>query len=95
MGIGIAVETSDRTAAETTLKKLENLIASVSKGEVKITQKSIKNQPVTNWDIDGDAAQSLLAYSWVDDKTLIVTTGYGAIADLVPQPYVPLPAPKL
>jgi hypothetical protein len=92
MGIGIAVETSSRSAAETTLKKLGNLITSVSKGEVKITQKRIKNQPVTSWDIDGDAAQSLLAYSWLDDKTLIVTTGYGAIADLVPQPYVALPS---
>ena len=92
MGIGLAVETSDRTAAETTLNKLGNLITSVSKGEVKITQKSIKNQAVTSWDVDGDSAKSLLAYSWVDDKTLILTTGYGAIADLVPQPYVALPS---
>ena len=92
MGIGLAVETSDRKAAETTLKKLENLIGSVSKGEVKIAQKSIKNQPVTSWDVDGDSAKSLLAYSWVDNNTLILTTGYGAIADLVPQPYVPLPS---
>ncbi|MEA5593080.1 DUF3352 domain-containing protein [Rivularia sp. UHCC 0363] len=92
MGIGLAVETSDRTAAETTLNKLGTLITSVSKGEVKIIQKSIKNQPVTSWDIKGDSKQSLLAYSWVDDKTLIVTTGYGAIADLVPQPYIALPS---
>lgn len=92
MGIGLAVETSNRTAAETTLKKLENLITSVSKGEVKITQKIIKNQSVTSWDIDGDSAQSLLAYSWVDNNTLILTTGYGAITDLVPQPYVALPS---
>ncbi len=90
MGIGLAVETSDRTAAETTLKKLGSVIASVSKGEVQITQKSIKNQPVTSWDVDGDSAKSLLSYSWVDNNTLIVTTGYGAIADLVPQPYVAL-----
>ena len=90
MGIGLAVETSNRAAAENTLNKLENFIASVSKGEVKIAQKSIKNQAVTSWDVDGDSAKSLLAYSWVDDNTLIVTTGYGAIADLVPQPYVAL-----
>ncbi len=90
MGIGLAVETSNRAAAENTLNKLGNLIASVSKGEVKIAQKSIKNQAVTSWDVDGDSAKSLLAYSWVDDNTLILTTGYGAIADLVPQPYVAL-----
>jgi hypothetical protein len=90
MGIGLAVETSNRTAAENTLNKLGNLIASVSKGEVKIAQKSIKNQAVTSWDVNGDSAKSLLAYSWVDNNTLILTTGYGALADLVPQPYVAL-----
>ncbi len=92
VGIGLAVETSNRSAAETTLKKLNNLIASISKGEVKITQKNIQNKSVTSWDVDGDSAKSLLAYSWVDKNTLIVTTGYGAIADLVPQPYVALPS---
>ncbi|MEO1560265.1 MAG: DUF3352 domain-containing protein [Cyanobacteria bacterium J06632_19] len=53
---------------------------------------AIKNQAVTSWDAEGDSAKSLLAYSWVDDNTLILTTGYGAIADLVPQPYVALPS---
>ncbi|MBF2013997.1 MAG: DUF3352 domain-containing protein [Rivularia sp. T60_A2020_040] len=91
MGVGLAVETSNRTAAETTLKKLGDLIISVSKGEVKIKETNIKNQPVTSWDIDGDSNQSLLAYSWVNNNTLILTTGYGAIVDLVPEPYVALP----
>ncbi|MGB6298989.1 MAG: DUF3352 domain-containing protein [Rivularia sp. (in: cyanobacteria)] len=90
MGIGLAVETSNRVAAENTLNKLGNLIASVSKGEVKVAQKSIKNQAVTSWDVGGDSANSLLAYSWVDNNTLVLTTGYGALADLVPQPYIPL-----
>ncbi len=90
MGIGLAVETSNRVAAENTLNKLGDFIVSVSKGEVKVAQKSIKNQAVTSWDVNGDSAKSLLAYSWVDDNTLIVTTGYGALADLVPQPYVAL-----
>ncbi|MEO1428304.1 MAG: DUF3352 domain-containing protein [Cyanobacteria bacterium J06633_8] len=92
MGIGLAVQTSNRSAAENTLNKLGDLIASVSKGEVEVVQKSIKNQAVTSWDAEGDSAKSLLAYSWVDDNTLILTTGYGAIADLVPQPYVALPS---
>ncbi|NJL81693.1 MAG: DUF3352 domain-containing protein [Richelia sp. SM2_1_7] len=67
------------------------MIISVSKGEVKIKETNIKNQPITSWDIDGDSAKSLLAYSWVDNNTLILTTGYGAITDLVPEPYVALP----
>ncbi|MBV6621500.1 MAG: DUF3352 domain-containing protein [Rivularia sp. (in: Bacteria)] len=92
MGIGLAVETSNRAAAETTLNKLGNLIASASEGEVEVVQKSLKNQAVTSWDAQGDSSKSLLAYSWVDDNTLILTTGYGAIADLVPQPYLALPS---
>ncbi|MEO1761712.1 MAG: DUF3352 domain-containing protein [Cyanobacteria bacterium J06629_18] len=92
MGIGLAVETSNRTAAERTLKKLGDYITSVSKGEMKVSQRSIKNQTVTSWDSGGDSTKSLLAYSWVDDNTLIVTTGYGAILDLVPQPYLALPS---
>lgn len=92
MGIGLAVETTNRTAAETTLNKLGDYIKSVSKGEMKVVKKSIKNQTVTSWDFDGDSEKSLLAYSWVDDNTLILTTGYGAIADLVPQPYLALPS---
>lgn len=92
MGIGLAVETSNRTAAETTLNKLGDLVKSVSKGEVEIVQRNIKNQAVTSWDAEGDSAKSLLAYSWVDNNTLVLTTGYGAIADLVPEPYVALPS---
>lgn len=92
MGIGLAVETNNRIAAETTLNKLGDYIKSVFKGEVKVTNRTIKNQTVTSWDFNGDSKKSLLAYSWVDDKTLIVTTGYGAIVDLVPQPYLALPS---
>ena len=92
MGIGLAVETSNRTTAENSLNKLGKFISSVSKGEIKVSQRSIKNQAVTSWDFNGDSAKSLLAYSWVDNNTLVVTTGYGAIADLVPQPYIALPS---
>lgn len=33
----------------------------------------------------------MVAYSWVDNNTLILTSGLGALADLVPQPQVLLP----
>jgi hypothetical protein len=91
LGIGLAVQTSDRTAAETTLKKLDEFAKSFSGGGVKINTHTIKGQTVTSWDVGGDSSQSLLAYSWVNKNTAIVTTGFGAIADLVPQPYILLP----
>ncbi|WGV28137.1 DUF3352 domain-containing protein [Halotia branconii] len=91
LGIGLAVQTSDRTTADTTFKKLDQFVKSFSGGGVKVNTHNIKGHTVTSWDVGGDASQSLLAYSWVDNNTAIVATGFGAIADLVPQPYILLP----
>ncbi len=91
LGIGLVVQTSNRRAADTTLKKLAQFVKSFSGGAVAINTRSIKGKPVTSWDLPGNSSESLLAYSWVDSNTMIVTTGFGAIADLVPQPYVILP----
>ncbi|GBE92969.1 DUF3352 domain-containing protein [Nostoc cycadae] len=92
LGIGMALETNNRAAAETTLKKLNEFITSFSTGEVVVNTHNIKGQNITSWDVGGEASQSLLAYNWVDEKTVVITTGFGAIQDLVPQPYIPLPS---
>ncbi|MBE9208064.1 DUF3352 domain-containing protein [Nostoc sp. LEGE 06077] len=92
LGIGMALETDNRAAAETTLKKLDEFIKSFSTGEVVVNTHNIKGQTVTSWDVGGEASQSLLAYNWVDEKTVVITTGFGAIQDLVPQPYIQLPS---
>ncbi len=88
-GIGVIVKTSNRSAAENTLNKLEQLIKSSSNGEFTIKNSNIKTQTVTSWDVKtGDF--SPLAYSWIEQDTLLLTTGFGAISDLVPKPYVQL-----
>ncbi|AFZ23992.1 Protein of unknown function (DUF3352) [Cylindrospermum stagnale PCC 7417] len=92
LGIGLAVQTNNRATADTTLKKLNEFVNSSSSGGIEVNTHTIKGQPVTSWDILGDSSQSLLAYSWVDENTIVVTTGFGAIADLVPQPYILLPS---
>lgn len=90
LGIGFLVQTSDRAAAEATLRKLEQSVNS-SKGSIAVASRSIKGEPVTSWEPQGeDSSQSLFAYSWVNSNTLLMTTGLGAMADLVPQPYVSL-----
>ncbi|MBD2388427.1 DUF3352 domain-containing protein [Cylindrospermum sp. FACHB-282] len=91
LGVGLAVQTNNRAAADTTLKKLNEFVKSSLKGGIEVNTHTIKGQPVTSWDFLGDSSQSLLAYSWVDENTIVVTTGFGAIADLVPQPYILLP----
>ncbi|MBW4617020.1 MAG: DUF3352 domain-containing protein [Desmonostoc vinosum HA7617-LM4] len=92
LGIGLAVQTTNRAAADTTFKKLDQFIKSLLMGGIIVNTQDIKGQSVTSWDLGGDSAQSLLAYSWVNQDTVVVATGFSAIADLVPQPYVKLPA---
>lgn len=88
----MAVQTSNRSAAENTLKKLDEFIKSFSTGAVAVNTHTIKGQTVTSWDVAGDSSQSLLAYNWADDNTIMITTGFGAIQDLLPQPYIKLPS---
>ncbi|MBD2437713.1 DUF3352 domain-containing protein [Nostoc sp. FACHB-110] len=111
LGIGIAIQTNNRAAAENTLKKLDEFIKSFSNGEVVVnthdikgksvtswdvgggaSQSSLVGQTVTSWEVGGEASQSLLAYTWTDNNTIVITTGYGAIQDLIPQPYIQLPS---
>lgn len=91
VGLGVAIQTSNRSAAESTLKKLDAFIKKTPNGEMTVTNRSHKGHSITSWDNQGNADQSLLAYSWVDNSTLIITTGFGAITDLVPKPNVALP----
>lgn len=88
IGMGLYVQTSDRPSAETTLSKLDKSIKSIFGGGLAISDRNIANIPITSWEI---GEQSVFAYSWVDDKTLLVSTGLGAMTELLPQPKRQLP----
>lgn len=88
IGMGLYVQTSDRPSAETTLNKLDESIKSIFSGGLAITNRNIDNIPTTSWEI---GEQSVFAYSWVDDKTLLVSTGLGTMTELLPQPKRQLP----
>ncbi len=90
VGLGLAVQTSDRAAADNTTKKLEAYI-NATNSFLTVNTRTIKGHSVTSWDFKGTTAPSLVAYSWVDNNTLVLTSGFGALADLVPQPQVLLP----
>jgi hypothetical protein len=85
LGIGIALQTNNRSVADKTIKKLTEV------SQLKVNETNIKGQAITSLN-PGDPSQSLLAYSWMEDNTIILTTGQSAIADLVPKPQTPLPA---
>ncbi|KJH70904.1 DUF3352 domain-containing protein [Aliterella atlantica] len=88
IGIGLYVQTSDRPSAETMLNKLNDSIKSIFSGALAITNRDIDNISTTSWEF---GTQSVFAYSWVDDKTLLVSTGLGAMRELLPQPQRQLP----
>lgn len=94
LGIGLSFQTSNPKAVSNTLDKLNKFIQTISKNEVTVTKSTIKGNSITSWESRSPKglSQSLLAYSWLDDNTIMITTGKGAIADLLPQPYVSLPS---
>ncbi|BAZ06307.1 DUF3352 domain-containing protein [Calothrix sp. NIES-3974] len=87
-GFGFVVETQQPEVAKNTLNKLETLLKSVSGGALKVANRSIQGQPVTSWELE--ANQSLFAYSWLNPNTIMMGSGAGAIAELVPNPRSPL-----
>jgi hypothetical protein len=91
LGVGLMVQTSDRPAAEAALQKLNQHIQKTFSGQVKLVPQRINQQPVMSWEgKDRNKTVSILAYSWLDSNTLILTSGAGAMAQVNPKPYFPL-----
>lgn len=89
MGLGFFVQTTSRAKAEASLNKLGESIKSISSGALSInTYDDIDGFSINAW---GFGEQSLFAYSWVDDDTLLISTGLGAVTELLPQPQKQLP----
>jgi len=94
IGVGVTIETSDRTAAERFLTALDNYIEQVAEGFVFIDTLDIGGQPFVSWDapLSPDGSwNSQMAHGWIDDNTLLVTTGSGPAEQLYPSPYTILP----
>ena len=53
-------------------------------------QRRIAGRQINSWEIadkaSGSASTSLFAYGWGNDNTLIITTGSGPMAELLPNP---------
>ena len=89
MGVGIAIETSNRPGMERVLTQLETWIESFSDNVVEVSTTEVQGMAVTSWNnsfVDESQA-SQIAYGWSDANTLVITTGSGPMAQLLPQPY--------
>lgn len=109
LGLGVLIQTSDRAAAEKTLKKIDRLISSRFGNQVKVTPRELGGQPLTSWEIqDKGKPLSVMAHGWLAPDTLAVMSGFEAAPTLTPQPgkslaesanfqaaIAPLPQPNL
>lgn len=93
LGIGMIIETSDRTAATEALQRLDQWAVRSSEENIILKQDSLNGQPVTQWQVfnpQRQSMESLLSYSWLDNQTLIVASGLDPLKELHPQPYLSL-----
>ncbi len=89
MGLGFFVQTTNRPKAESSLSKSGKSFEDIFSGALSVnTYDDIDGFSINTWDF---GEQSVFAYSWVDDKTLLISMGLGAMKELLPQPQAQLP----
>ncbi len=82
IGLGLALQTSDRPTAEATFATLDDLMTNF---DITVESTAIDGQAATSW---GDALltpsqpASFLGRTWVEDDTLLLTTSIEALSDL-------------
>lgn len=92
LGIALMLQTSDRPAAESALKKLDQYVKSAAKPWLTVANRPVKGRSAVSWETkDRGRSLSLLSHSWVNDDTVLITTGIGVTADLTPKPASSLP----
>lgn len=86
MGVGLMIQTSDRAAAEAALQQLDTQVSALNFSAI---AHQVNEQPIVSWEpglAAGDRNVSLLTHAWVDDQTLVLTTGIEPMGRLNPAP---------
>ncbi|MDJ0556647.1 MAG: DUF3352 domain-containing protein [Microcoleaceae cyanobacterium MO_207.B10] len=81
-GAAMVLETSDRSLAEATLKKLNKI--AVEKGGLAVKEKKMGAQSVTEWQMAGIGA--FFGYGWLGDDSLFVALGEPLISVMMSIP---------
>jgi tetratricopeptide (TPR) repeat protein len=89
LGFGLALQTSNREAAEAALTKLSYHVT--NQYNLQLRERTLDGASITHWTLptSGNHAaagsSSLFAYSWVQPDTLVLTTGSGVgLAGILP-----------
>ena len=88
IGLSFMVQTSDRSAAEKTIARLEEVLKTSSNNFFTKNSRTVGNETVISWEglHPEKGIQSVLSYRWANDNTLIITTGTSPMARLTPTP---------
>lgn len=95
LGLGLLLQTSDRTSAVNTLDTADELFTTLGFG---VMPETVNNQPITSWDLGSgwDASpeasrQGFLSRGWVTKDTLAIVSGPGTMERVMnPSPHDPL-----
>ncbi len=91
LGFGLMIQTRDRLAAEAALSKLDQF-ARTRIGKDVVNTRKIQGQTVTIWDATANRKPlSFLSHGWIDDDTVLILGGGGAITEFSPKPSRSLP----
>jgi hypothetical protein len=82
----ILVKASDRRAADTALRKLDQAMA--SRYKFKVEETKVEGQPVTTWSIPQSGA--VINRGWMDGDVAFLTLGAPIVNEIVPRPANPL-----
>ncbi len=83
VGVGIAIQTSDRTTAEATLSQLDQRLG---QGFFTVAPLGLNGHPASDWQIELDGAappESVLAHGWAEQGDIAVITTSGRSLDQV------------
>jgi len=93
LGLGGIIQTSQRPAATTALKKIEAALIKLSGGQMKVQSRSVNGQSLTSWEMPGfkgkndKSTVSVAAYQWASPDTLMLFSGAESSANLLPKPW--------
>jgi hypothetical protein len=82
VGLGVALQTSDRPTAEATFATLDDLMADL---DITVETTTVSGQTATSWSdrrLASNQSVSFLGRTWVEDDTLLLTTSIEALSDL-------------
>ena len=83
--LGLAIQTSDRATAETTLNTIDTLAQDFLTTDIAVDT-LVNDSPAVNWRIPAEGEEpefSILGQSWISDDTVMFTSGIGAMNRLL------------